>query len=222
MEKQELTVLNAVLPESIYFEPRSKSGREERQDAAHNRQKVLEAARQLFNSRGVDAVTMSDIAKEAGVGKGTLYRRYPDKGTLCMALVDQATRDFQDNVLDYLRSAGKAINPLEQLSWFLEALIGYIEENSAYLRPAQDRGNIFDDNPYYNKPVYQWQRSLVLLFLREAIAKNVARSDLDMEYFADALLAPLQVDLYLYQRQVQGYSPARIVAGLRQLLDAIK
>lgn len=222
MEKHELPVLNTILPESIYFEPRSKSGREERQDASQNRQKVLEAARQLFNSRGVDAVTMSDIAKEAGVGKGTLYRRYPDKGTLCMALVDQTTQDFQDSVLDYLRADGSKASPIEQIGWFFEALVDYLEANSSYLKPSRETGLAFHKTPFYDLPVYQWQRSLMLLFLRDAIAQNIVAPDLDLEYLADAILAPLQVDLYLYQRQVLGYTSARIVAGMRQLLQGLR
>ncbi|HEX2914690.1 MAG TPA: TetR/AcrR family transcriptional regulator [Chloroflexia bacterium] len=222
MKKQELNVFNTVLPESIYFEPRSKSGREERQDAAQNRQRVLEAASRLFNERGVDAVTMSEIAVEAGVGKGTLYRRYPDKGALCLALTDQVTRDFQDKVLDYLRSEGQQLDSLEQLGWFVEQLTGYIEHNSAYLKPAREAGYAFNKVSYFSTAMYGWQYSLIRLFLRQAVEKGLARADLDLDYVTEALLAPLQVDLFLYQRQERGYSPARISAGLRQLLEGLR
>src|SRR5213080_2904657 len=51
----------------------------ERADAARNRIKVLAAAEQLFSARGVAAVSMDDVAASAGVGKGTLYRRFGDK-----------------------------------------------------------------------------------------------------------------------------------------------
>jgi hypothetical protein len=54
--------------------------RAERRDAAENRQQVLAAASRLFAARGVAAVSMDEIAREACVGKGTLYRRYAHKG----------------------------------------------------------------------------------------------------------------------------------------------
>src|SRR6185312_10778811 len=50
----------------------------ERADAARNRRKVLAAAEGLFATRGVAAVSMDDVAAAAGVGKGTLYRRFGD------------------------------------------------------------------------------------------------------------------------------------------------
>ncbi|MHB2020011.1 MAG: TetR/AcrR family transcriptional regulator, partial [Candidatus Xenobia bacterium] len=59
----------------------------ERRDAAHNRQRVLDAARALLSRGDLIEVTMDEIAREAGVGIGTLYRRYPHKGALCLDLV---------------------------------------------------------------------------------------------------------------------------------------
>ena len=222
MEKRKLTVFNSRVPESIYFEPPTDYEREERQDAAQNRLRILETARRLFNERGVEAVTMSEIATQAGVGKGTLYRRYPDKGVLCMALVDKVTRDFQDRVLKYLRTTDAQVAPLGQLGWFLEQLVGYIEANSAYLKPAQEAGRALHKTPYYSMPVYQWQHSIVLLLLEVSVSKSPTRPEVDLDYLADALLAPLQLDLYLYQRQVRCYEPGQIAVGLRQLLECMK
>src|SRR3954454_3811127 len=57
----------------------------ERADAARNRRKVLAAAEELFAARGVAAISMDDVAAAAGVGKGTLYRRFGDKSGLASA-----------------------------------------------------------------------------------------------------------------------------------------
>ena len=56
-----------------------------RADAEQNRERIVEAARELFAERGID-VTMEEIAREAGVGVATLYRRYPTRAELGAAL----------------------------------------------------------------------------------------------------------------------------------------
>src|SRR5215471_19498441 len=61
--------------------------RHERRDAAEHRQRILEVARRLFAQQGVEAVSMHQIALATGIGQGTLYRRYANKGELCMDLL---------------------------------------------------------------------------------------------------------------------------------------
>ena len=64
------------------------SARPLRRDAERNRQRILAAAGELFAERGL-AVTLDDIARHAGVGVGTVYRRYPDKELLIDALFEE-------------------------------------------------------------------------------------------------------------------------------------
>src|SRR5688500_14559936 len=71
----------------------------ERADAARNRAKVLAAAAELFAARDPREVTMDDIAKAAGVGRGTLYRRYPDTASMARALLDEHERELQERLL---------------------------------------------------------------------------------------------------------------------------
>ncbi|MGR3867684.1 TetR/AcrR family transcriptional regulator [Streptomyces graminifolii] len=59
-----------------------------RRDAALNREKILRAAREVFGRHGL-SVTLDDVARHAGVGVGTVYRRFPDKETLVRALFEQ-------------------------------------------------------------------------------------------------------------------------------------
>jgi AcrR family transcriptional regulator len=59
-----------------------------RRDAERNRQRILAAAGELFTQRGL-GVTLDDIARHAGVGVGTVYRRFPDKEVLIDALFEQ-------------------------------------------------------------------------------------------------------------------------------------
>ena len=58
-----------------------------RKDAERNRERILAAARELFAEQGL-TVTLDDIARHAGVGVGTVYRRFPDKEQLIDALFE--------------------------------------------------------------------------------------------------------------------------------------
>jgi AcrR family transcriptional regulator len=77
----------------------------ERADAARNRRRVLEAAEKLFARHGADRVTMEEIARAAGAGKGTLYRRYPDRAAIAVALLAGGGRGQDEGRLDALADA---------------------------------------------------------------------------------------------------------------------
>lgn len=188
----------------------------ERKDAARNRRKVVEAARALFAERGVTRVTMEDIARAAGVGKGTLYRRYPNKGLLCQTLLDEPTRRFQEETLRMLGDAGSG--PLEKLDRFLDGLVGFTEENLDLLYGGNEPLCGADRLARFAHPAFDWRRWTVLGLLRAAGREGELGGDLDLEYVAAALLAPLDVDFYYYQRRIQGIPQQRISVGLRSLV----
>jgi AcrR family transcriptional regulator len=64
-----------------------------RRDAERNRQRILASAAEAFAERGL-AATMDEIARRAGVGVGTVYRRFPDKEMLIEALFEQRIADL--------------------------------------------------------------------------------------------------------------------------------
>jgi len=64
-----------------------------RRDAERNRQRILDAARELFAEEGL-GVTLNDVAHHAGVGVGTVYRRFPDKAQLIDELFEQRLDDI--------------------------------------------------------------------------------------------------------------------------------
>jgi AcrR family transcriptional regulator len=73
-----------------------------RRDAAENREKLIDAATRVFAERGLDA-TVEEVAREAGVGMGTLYRRFPHK----QALVDELVGGVRRDLLALARSAAE-------------------------------------------------------------------------------------------------------------------
>ncbi len=191
----------------------------ERSDAARNRRKILRAARVLFEERGVTSVTMEEIARASGVGKGTLYRRFPHKGFLCQALLDEPTRELQEKSLALLSEPGKSA--LERLDLFLGLVVGFTEENLDLLYGGNEPLCGADRLERFSHPAYDWRRSTVLGLLRAAARDGEVDLELDLEYLATALLAPLDLDLYYYQRRVQGLPAERIGNGLRSLAAAV-
>jgi AcrR family transcriptional regulator len=98
----------------------------ERADAARNRRKVLAAAEELFATRGVAAVSMDDVAAAAGVGKGTLYRRFGDKSGLASALLDERESQLQQEMLGGPPPLGPGAPPEERLAAFVDAYLGFV------------------------------------------------------------------------------------------------
>ncbi|WP_300608016.1 TetR/AcrR family transcriptional regulator [Trebonia sp.] len=90
-----------------------------RRDAERNRQRILRAATEVFTQRGLDA-TLDDVARQAGVGVGTVYRRFPDKETLVAEL-------FQDRIDAMVAVAEQACAAPDP--W--QALISYLEHAAA-------------------------------------------------------------------------------------------
>ncbi|GIG65959.1 TetR/AcrR family transcriptional regulator [Phytomonospora endophytica] len=77
-----------------------------RSDAAHNRERILAVARELFAERGAD-VPMDEIARRAGVGIATLYRRFPTRESLTQAGI----RDVMDSFTAAIADAAVAADP---------------------------------------------------------------------------------------------------------------
>jgi AcrR family transcriptional regulator len=74
-----------------------------RADARRNRERVLVAARQCFAEQGYET-QMTDVAKKAGVGVGTVYRHFPDKTALVEALVAERFRQFTEGARSALEA----------------------------------------------------------------------------------------------------------------------
>ncbi len=91
---------------------------QERGDAARNRVLLLDAARRLIADRGADAVTMDDIAGAAGVGKGTVFRRFGSRAGLMMVLLDEDEQANQQAFMFGPPPLGPDAPPLDRLLAF--------------------------------------------------------------------------------------------------------
>lgn len=107
---------------------KSSTGAGVRRDAEENRHKVLAAAHELMTEHGL-GVSHDQIAREAGVAVGTVYRRFPDKGALVSALfADQVER-----VVILAEEASEIDDPWQAIAGFLTDTLA-VQEHSRGLR----------------------------------------------------------------------------------------
>jgi AcrR family transcriptional regulator len=194
--------------------------RGERRDAAGSRRRLLDAARGLFKSRGVDGVSMYEIGRAAGVGQGTLYRRFEHKGALCSALLAEQIEDFYEETWERVETGERPA--LARLVWFLDRLAGFNERNAELLGAIRDATGGERRVEMYRNPFYGWLRATVVALLRRAEEEGEIRPNADLECAADILLAALNIDLYLYQRRELGMSRGRIIKAVGSVLDGIR
>jgi AcrR family transcriptional regulator len=156
----------------------------ERADAARNRARILDAAQRLFAEHGVDAVSMDQVAAEARVGKGTLFRRFGDKAGLAVALLDTRERQLQAAILDGPPPLGPGAGPAERLVAFLDAYADFLDAHLDLVHMSETARS----GARYRIGAYRlWHRHVALLLAQ-------ARPDLDADFVAHALLAPLAAD----------------------------
>lgn len=192
--------------------------RAKRADAVANRELILATAERLFAEHGVANICMAAIAEAAGVGKGTLYRSFANKGELCLELMDEDMRRFQDRIIQLFRETYRQ-SAFDRLDAFLNQLVHFFDFHAPLLREAQHQGmlrneELLDTSPYF---WLSWLHETIGMLLQEA-QENGEATDLDIPYLVDAILAPLNAELYIHQRQVLGFEPERISEGLRRLV----
>ena len=193
--------------------------RHERRDAMEHRQRILHVAQSLFAKHGVHAVSMHQIAKAAGIGQGTLYRRYAHKGDLCMDLLREQHEQLLADVTTLFTAKADA-PALERLDGLLALSITFLEGQGALLGPValteMQETLCGEDASIQRIPFYLWLHDLFTRMLTEAVERQEL-APLDASFTADAILATLNPMFYYLQRQERGYSPERILQGLRHI-----
>ncbi len=180
----------------------------ERRDAARNRAALLEAAVTLVAQHGVDEVTMEDVACRAGVGKGTVFRRFESREGLMAALLDHTERSWQSAVLSGPPPLGPGAPPLERLLAFgatrLETMLGHRE----LIRAAGIYGS-------RSAGAYSFAATHVRYLLAEL---GVAG---DLPLLAVALLAPLELPVVEQQVHLDGFAVDRVRRGWEDLVRRV-
>lgn len=189
----------------------------ERRDARANRQLLLDVAKQLFAEQGVAVTNMKQIAQAAGVGKGTLYRHFADKGELCRALIGEDVAMFQEQVGARVADTQHTPSPLARLEILLAERIRLTETHLPLFAAIEEAATgAQEQGKQFRGPFTAWTHAQIVGLLGEAIAQSEAPS-LDTAFTADAILAAMSPALLSYQRRECGYSVERVIAGIRRL-----
>ena len=110
----------------------------ERADAARNRQHLLAVAREMLAADGADKLTMDGLAERAGLGKGTVFRRFGTRAGIFQALLDDDERAFQQQVLSGPPPLGPGAAPLDRLIAYGRARIAFLAGHREIARAALD------------------------------------------------------------------------------------
>jgi len=112
--------------------------RAERADAARNRRHLLAIARQMLAEQGPNTLTMDGLAERAGLGKGTVFRRFGTRAGIFAALLDDDEQAFQQQVLSGPPPLGPGAPPLERLIAYGRARTGFLIAHGDIARAALD------------------------------------------------------------------------------------
>ncbi|MFI0450788.1 TetR/AcrR family transcriptional regulator [Actinomadura sp. 6N118] len=183
--------------------------RAERADAARNRRAVLHAAEQLLAEGGGEHVSLDRVAALAGVGKGTVFRRFGNRAGLLQALLEERSRELRDAITNGPPPLGPGAPTRERLLAFLDQL-GAIAEGNAVLLSAHEQACAEDK---YSDPSYQsWHRHLRALLADE-------RPDLDADFLAHAVLAVFDGDLIRHMTPPD--DPRRFTRSIQRMATAL-
>jgi len=159
----------------------------ERADAARNRRTILRAAEDLLARGGTGHISMDEVAAVAGVGKGTVFRRFGTRAGLMRALVEERVLVLSQSIVSGPPPLGPGAPAAERLAAFLDAAVEIAARNAAVMaaydhaltaQQAEEVGSVYRD----------WHAHISALIAQ-------ARPDLDAELLADLLLGSLHTDL---------------------------
>ncbi|GAA4691163.1 helix-turn-helix domain-containing protein [Nocardioides conyzicola] len=180
----------------------------ERRDAARNRVALLDAAARLVAQHGATGVTMDAVAAEAGVGKGTVFRRFQSREGLMGALLNHSETDWQASVMSGPPPLGPGAEPWDRLLEFGRSRLETTLLHAELIRAAGRAGT-------RSYAAYSFSVLHVRYLLHELGVTG------DLPLLAVALLAPLEAPVLDQQVSVDGFHRERVYAGWVDLAGRI-
>jgi AcrR family transcriptional regulator len=181
---------------------------QERRDAARNRDALLAAAAALIQECGVEAITMEAVATRAGVGKGTVFRRFGSREGLMAAVLNQSETAFQAAIISGPPPLGPGAEPLERLLALGHERIALNLLHRRLIRAAGRAGA----RSYAAV-------SFTAMHVRYLLGELGVRGDI--AFLATALLAPLEVPILEQQVEIEEMHVPRITSAWDDLVRRV-
>jgi len=177
-----------------------------RADATRNRARLLDTARRLVAERGAEALSMDCLAEAAGLGKGTIFRRFGSRAGLFEALVDDTERAFQEACMSGPAPLGPGADPVTRLVAYGRRRLDLLVEQGALLAASSHGTSALGLHPASRAAGMH-----VRVLLRAAGLQA------DLELLTVQLLATLDPALVLNLLQLPGMTLERLGAGWEDL-----
>ncbi|KOG38893.1 TetR/AcrR family transcriptional regulator [Streptomyces decoyicus] len=191
--------------------------RKARADALRNRETVLAAADELFaRSASPRGVSMDDIAVAAGVGKGTLFRRFGDRTGLIRAVFDARIEPLRQAVEEGPAPLGPSAAPRERVPALLDAVLCFKLDHRHLSLALEEAGS---GSPYQGAS-YAWWHG-VLRDTLEQLPEAAAGPAADSDFTAHVLLAATRADLVEHLADQEGMTPGRMRARLAAFVGRV-
>ena len=162
--------------------------RPERADAVRNRRHLLATAREMLERQGADTLTMDALAEQAGLGKGTVFRRFGTRAGIFQALLDDDERAFQEQVLAGPPPLGPGAPPIDRLIAYGRARAAFLIEHREIARAALDG----------SQPVPAGAQTPVSQMHIRVLLAQIPLGPADLDVLAMQLTAALDGPLLLY------------------------
>ncbi|MCU1566695.1 MAG: Bacterial regulatory s, tetR family protein [Pseudarthrobacter sp.] len=182
----------------------------ERSDAARNRERLLKAAHELISECGAEGLTMDRLAEQAGVGKGTVFRRFGSRAGLMLTLLSESEAAFQERFMFGPPPLGPGAPGLDRLIAFGQERIAYIMEFGELALAAENTPHGRPEPP----AAALWHRHLEVLLRQEGF-------EADPWLMARSLAATLAPDRLLNLLRVHEVSHERLAASWRDLVTRV-
>ncbi len=168
-------------------------------DRDEKRKMIIEAARELFNAKGYNAVTTREIARSAGISKGGFYDYFANKEDLLIQTVSVNVDELLQKVEDVLFSENRQHNALDS---YFQASRDFLSSSETYLKLLFDTAIYFQDKKQFHEmiiPLYEKIRQGIAILLKNSIP-HLHQNDED--YHMHAMIISAFVDGIFFQKLI--------------------
>ena len=167
------------------------------------KKQILDAATIVFSEKGYNRANTDEIAKKAGLGKGTLYRYFKNKKDIFFSVVDRGLDRLKENMLKEVENIQ---DPLKRIERAIRTLLSFFEENSDLV------GMLIHEQSSFQKRIarryfehYYGKVERIKRTFKEAIAQGLIKN-IDIETAISVLTSMLNGLIYMWQFEGRKYS----------------